>query len=221
MGSNFGGIEEQPEHTVSLSSFYIDTYEVTNARYAQCVSEGVCDSPDQSNSATRPSYYGNPDFADFPVLMVNWNKAQDYCSWRAASLPTEAQWEKAARGTDVRIFPWPGEAADCSLANFWNNEPSCQRDTITVGSYPTGVSPFGLFDMAGNVWEWVADFFDPDYYSSSPAENPTGPGDGDYRVVRGGSFSGGIGQIRVTTCGRNLPGNGYNYVGFRCASLVE
>jgi len=216
MGSNFGGNEEQPEHTVTLSSYYIDTYEVTNARYAQCVSEGACDSPDQFNSATRPSYYGNPEFADFPVLMVTWNKAQDYCSWRNASLPTEAQWEKAARGTDFRIFPWPGEEADCSLANFWNNEPSCQRDTITVGSYPTGVSPFGLFDMAGNVWEWVADFFNPNYYASSPAENPTGPGEGDYRVVRGGSFSGGMGQIRVTTRGRNLPGNGYNYVGFRC-----
>ena len=221
MGSNFGGNEEQPEHTVSQSAFYIDAYEVTNSRYAQCVSEGACDPPTQFNSSTRSSYYGNPEFADFPVVMVTWNMAQEYCSWRGASLPTEAQWEKAARGTDIRIFPWPGEEADCSLANFWNNEPGCQRDTAAVGSYPTGVSPYGLFDMAGNVWEWVSDFFSPNYYASSPAEDPTGPGEAEYRVVRGGSFSGGMGQIRVTTRGRNLPGNGYNYVGFRCASLVE
>jgi formylglycine-generating enzyme required for sulfatase activity len=221
MGSNFGGIEEQPEHTVFLSAFYIDAYEVTNSRYAQCVGEGACDPPGQLNSATRSSYYDNPEFADFPVVMVTWNMAQDYCSWRGASLPTEAQWEKAARGTDFRIFPWEGEEADCSLANFWNNEPSCPRDTAAVGSYPTGISPYGLFDMAGNIWEWVSDFFSPNYYASSPAENPAGPGESEYRVVRGGSFSGGIGQIRVTTRGRNLPDNGYNYVGFRCASLVE
>lgn len=217
MGSNFGAAEEAPEHAVDLSAFYIDLFEVTNARYAQCVAEGACDVPVQLNSATRASYYDNPEFGDFPVVMVTWAMAGQYCSWRGASLPTEAQWEKAARGTDFRIFPWEGENADCSLANFWNSEPSCQRDTSQVGSYPSGVSPYGLFDMAGNVWEWVLDWFDPGYYAGSPAENPAGAGDGEYRVVRGGSFPGGVGQIRVTTRGRNLPGNGYNYVGFRCA----
>src|SRR4030067_243748 len=95
MGSNFGGNEEQPEHTVSQSAFYIDAYEVLNSRYAQCVSEGACDPPTQFNSSTRSSYYGNPEFADFPVVMVTWNMAQEYCSWRGASLPTQAQWEKA------------------------------------------------------------------------------------------------------------------------------
>lgn len=221
MGSNYGGVEEQPEHTVFLSAFYIDLYEVTNARYARCVKDGACDLPNKSSSATRPSYYGNAAFDDYPVIMVTWTKAQQYCNWRGASLPTEAQWEKAARGSDGRIFPWASETADCSLANFWNNEPGCQRDTTQVGSYPEGASIFGLFDMAGNVWEWVADYFDPNYYASSPTNNPSGPEQGGYRVVRGGSFSGGMGQIRVSTRGRNLPNNGYNYVGFRCASPVE
>jgi formylglycine-generating enzyme required for sulfatase activity len=216
MGDNLGGPEEQPEHNVNLDSYYIDLYEVTNARYAACVADNSCDPPTQLGSATRSSYYDDPDFADFPVIFVNWAMAGQYCAWRGGSLPTEAQWEKAARGSDARVFPWPGEVIDCTFANFWNSEATCQRDTTAVGSYPKGASPFGLFDMAGNVWEWVQDWFSPDFYINSPADNPVGPADGGYRVLRGGGWTGSAGQQRTTTRGRNLPTGSWNYVGFRC-----
>ncbi len=218
MGSNYGAEEERPEHTVTLDDFYIDLYEVTNALYAVCVQARACRQPLQVSSATHTDYYGNAEFADFPVLHVTWSMAQDYCTWRGGRLPTEAEWEKAARGTDGRLFPW-GMEATCQLANFWMSGAGCLGEVTRVGSYPSGVSPFGLFDMAGNVWEWVMDWFDPTYYARSPAENPTGPEEGIHRVVRGGAWHGGVYQIRTTTRGRNLPDQGYNYVGFRCVRL--
>lgn len=215
MGSPAGAADELPVHTVVLDAYYIDLYEVTNANYAACVDEGVCLPPSQSASLTRESYYGNYDFVDYPVIFVDWSMAQTYCEWRGGSLPTEAQWEKAARGDDMRTYPW-GEGIDCTLANLWIDGSTCVRDTVMVGSYPSGISPYGLFDMAGNVWEWVLDWFDPGYYANSPAENPTGPPSGELRVLRGGSHGGGPIQQRTTTRGRQLPSKGYDYAGFRC-----
>ncbi len=219
MGSDYGAADEEPQHTVTMSAYYIDQYEVTNARYAECVKAGPCKPPTSFNSVTHPNYYDNPDFANFPVIQVTWPMAKAYCEWRGARLPSEAEWEKAARGDDGRPFPWGEQEPNCTFANFWNDEPDCVGDVAEVGKYNKGVSPFNLFDMAGNVWEWVADWYDDTYYASTPLENPLGPDSGTFRIVRGGAWSNGAGSIRTTTRGRNLPNKSYNYVGLRCVRL--
>jgi formylglycine-generating enzyme required for sulfatase activity len=154
--------------------------EVTNAQYDRCVRAGVCTAP--SNSVWR-----DVRFADHPVTDVSWDQASVYAQWVGGSLPTEAQWEKAARGTDLRAYPWGDQEPTVSLLNF---EGSGIGGTSAVGSYPIGASPYGALDMAGNVWEWVADWYDGSYYSVSPVENPQGPATGSYRVLRGGSWYG-------------------------------
>jgi formylglycine-generating enzyme required for sulfatase activity len=218
MGNMLGAEDERPVHNVTLDDFYIDKYEITNARYAECVDAGVCQPPTNSGSATRESYYGNSEYDDFPVIYVSWFMAKAYCEWRGGRLPTEAEWEKAARDDDERTYPW-GDQADCGQANFWGGTSNCAGDTVTVGSYPDTPSPYGVLDMAGNVWEWVLDWYDPGYYAISPNENPGGPSNGELRVMRGGSWNGGALQIRVTTRGRNLPDGSYNYAGLRCVRL--
>lgn len=216
MGDNFGDGEsrERPVHVVELDAFYIGKYEVTNGDWKKFRDDPGYDDPkfwpggrvvpkDQIPYWTQPQNHGGgtPDSDNYPVIGVNWDSATAYCNWLSAKtgkkyrLPTEAEWEKAARGTDQRRFPW-GNEIDRSYANYTGSQ---QYDTVRVVGFYDGsmrdgfqtrsnASPYGAFDMAGNVMEWCQDWYSRDYYSVSPRKNPKGPASGAYRVVRGGSF---------------------------------
>lgn len=211
MGSNDFS-DSQPIRNVSLDAFWIDQTDVTNKMYSVCIHAGSCSPPSKTSSSTRPIYFGNYVFDNFPVINVSWDNATTYCNWAARRLPTEAEWEKAARGTDGRIYPW-GDNNDYTRGNFNNNI----LDTTAVGSYKSGASPYGAYDMAGNVWQWVNDWYGKDYYALSGASvrNPQGPTNGTGRVLRGGSYS----SAEVSSARRlaDFPSyTNYNY-GFRCA----
>ncbi len=188
---------------------------MTNAAYKRCVDDGECAPPEQSSSYLRDSYYNNFKFDEYPVIYVNWNMAKTYCEWRGDRLPTEAEWEKAARGTDGRTYPW-GENMDCKKVNFFYTY-GCATDTTKVGSYLKGVSPYGLYDMAGNVWEWVNDWYGSTYYQNSLSSNPLGLVSGQYRVLRGGSWDARVGYVRTSYRYKNVPTYSSYTTGFRCA----
>ncbi len=169
--------DEKPQHTVYLDAFWIDRTEVTNAQYRQCVEWGAC---------WEPRYWDDDSLhaPDEPVLWVSWNDAESYAQWVGGRLPTEAEWEKAARGTDGRSYPWGNSPPACSKANY----AGCAGSPLPVGSHPEGASPYGALEMAGNAREWVADWYDEDYYGRSVFRNPNGPDSGTFRVLRGGSY---------------------------------
>jgi hypothetical protein len=193
--------DERPLHTV-----YLDAYDIDK------------NAPGSTGSHTRSFYYGNAAYGNYPVVYVNWNQAVAFCAWEGKRLPTEAEWEKSARGSsDTRIYPWGDGQRDCTLGNFFVNG-YCVGDTSQVGSYPSGASPYGALDMAGNVWEWVSDWYQSDYYGSQTSWiNPIGPAFGSYGVLRGGSWSPDWNDARVSYRVKNNPANWHDYFGFRCA----
>ena len=213
MGGEDGDDDERPVHTVHLDAFYIDKTEVTNAAYRQCVEATVCEAP------SNTEYYGDADYDQHPVVYVRWDDADAYCRWVGKRLPTEAEWEKAARG----IGWWPPAAGlnicDVSCPYTWRD---IAVDDGYAGTAPVGTfanaSPYGALDMAGNVWEWVADWYDPGYYSQSPPRNPQGPDSGEMRVIRGGSWGGTLWEARHTYRNASAPFNPDVHLGFRCAS---
>lgn len=208
--------DEKPQRTVYLDAFWIDRMETTNRQYAACRMSDACPSLTMFSSASRPSYYYevNLAFEDYPVVYIDWNAASAYCEWAGARLPTEAEWEKAARGTDGRLYPWGNGPADCSRANV----DLCVGDTRAVGSYLSGASVYGVLDMAGNVWEWVQDNYQINYYSVAPANNPDGPESGTNKVLRGGAWSHTKDKSRSAYRLNDLPQNDYYNYGVRCAS---
>lgn len=217
--------DETPQVTVYLDAFWLDKFEVTNRQYQTCVTAGVCAPPADFESATRYKYYSDPEFDDHPVINVTWSDAAAYCQWRDARLPTEAEWEKAARGGSGNIYPW-GDTFEDMHSNYCASTIMCPDepedgfiDTAPVGSFPAGASPYGAYDMAGNVNEWVADWYDPHYYISleSGTENPTGPEVGDEHGIRGGSAGLNATKLRTTNRGAAKSGSYGYYGGFRCA----
>jgi serine/threonine-protein kinase len=217
--------DEKPMHFVSLDDFWIDKYEVTNEQFVRFLNEkgnqeedGVSwvNVEDEGSNIVYQGgqYRPRSGYEDHPVTYVSWYGAQSYCQWAGKGLPTEAQWEKAARGTDGRIWPW---------GNDWDEDKVNSKDagpghTTAVGSYPDGASPYGCMDMAGNAWEWVADRYQWDYYQAVHDRNPQGPNQGKHRVVRGGSWAFPQGLTRCASRFGLIPSVRGDYLGFRCAS---
>jgi len=215
VGDSLAENDEIPQRSVKLAGFWIDQTEVSIAQYTQCVADRDCRTPYSQGSFTRSPYFGAKAYADYPVVYVSWYDAQAYCVWAGRRLPTEAEWEKAARGTDGLTYPW-GEELDCNQANY----SGCWGDTLSVLSYPSDASPYGALNMAGNVWEWVADIYNIGYYAVAPLDNPTGPESGAYRVIRGGSWNDEPSYLRTTSRYWYNPENARVSVGFRCALSV-
>jgi formylglycine-generating enzyme required for sulfatase activity len=208
--------DEKPAHEVFVDAFYIDRTEVTVAAYEQCVQAREC------TRAYVESCNGDPfDDKDGPQPMncVRHSDAVKYCSWVLKRLPTEAEWEKAARGTDGRIYPWGNSPPSCAYAVLDAGGTGCGRHgTWPVGSKPRGASPYGVLDMAGNVWEWVADRYAPNYYATSPADNPLGPDRGTDLVLRGGGWLYSNARLlRASNRDINVGSASESNIGFRCA----
>ena len=227
MGSDDGPPHEAPAHKAFLDAFYIDKYEVTNADYYPF---WMADGGERSTHT--PISYGEltggdwPEIAqtrpNYPAVGVSWADAVAYAAWAGKRLPTEAEWEKAARSADGRLWPW-GNLFSRLIhgvtvhANVWNGRDGYDNGLAPVGGYPTGASPYGALDMAGNVWEWVADWYSESYYHRGPSHNPTGPEIGSRRVVRGGSW---VNEPQLSRCANHMgrhPGVGTSFIGFRLA----
>jgi|SRR5271157_2550313 len=231
--------DEKPQHTVYLDAFWIDQTVVSNAMYMRCVQAAGCKPHlDMAPVMGMYPYYNSPRFANYPMIDVTWDEATAYCTWAGRRLPTEAEWEKAARGTDGRIYPWGDQAPTNDLANYDNNIGY----PMPVDSLPMGASPYGALDMAGNVWQWVNDLFYNKYYSCenslslylnlcSPSANPRGPKNGGDRGIRGGAWNNaevggtnetvsevsGVSGVRSALRLSEISEQYFGTVGFRCA----
>lgn len=207
MGSDSFEADESPAHIVHLDGYWIYQTEVTNELYRQCFMADAC------QLGNIPDVFmSNEDFNDYPVVSLTWEQADNYCRWAGVRLPTEAEWEKAGRGETERNYPW-GDDPDLDHVNYGGD-----IEILPVGSYPAGASPYGVLDMSGNVYEYVADWYDPGYYAISPLENPQGPENGTQRVIRGGSWESSEEDLRVTRRFVTAP---LDQVGFRCVSSYQ
>ena len=213
MGSDKGDDDEQPVHRVFLDSYYIDKFEVTNGRFAKFVEAIQSEPPWGFGDRETPVVQ-----ADQPVRWVNWMEAIGYCLWVGKRLPTEAEWEKAARGTDGRIYPWGNDLPTPAQAVFGLNEGA---ETVSpIGHREKGQSPYGVQDLAGNLYEWTIDWYDEEYYKKIPAINPHGPAEGTTKVQRGGSYTNTPYRLRSTFRTKGDPAEHEPNVGFRCAQDV-
>ena len=211
-GTTAGGYDEKPEGTVHLDTYLIDRYEVTNRHYQEFrAATGHRKAAPPSRYAKNIARLRDPNQ---PVVYVSWEDADDYCRWRGKRLPTEAQWEKAMRGTDGRLWPW-GNALERTASN-WGNEDG-YRFTAPVGTFERDVSPFGVVDGAGNVMEWVEDWYGEDAYRHASKRNPMGPDHGVYKVMRGGGYMSRGNDVRITSRSRMVLGFRDETIGFRCA----
>jgi formylglycine-generating enzyme required for sulfatase activity len=213
--------DEIPRHRVYLDAFYIDKYEVTNARFQKFVqatghrTQAEREGDKVTWRAPRGSGSSMTSLEQHPVVQVSQGDAKAYCTWAGKRLPAEAEWEKAARGTDGRSYPW-GNQFDSRRGNFENKN----KGTVPVGSYKGGQSPYGAHDMAGNVLEWVADWYSEDYYKNSPARNPQGPASGERAVLRGSGLDGNAVSVRATFRASSAPAFRDVFIGFRCAKTL-
>ncbi len=210
MGSDkFEG--ESPAHEVYLDAFYIDRYEVTNSMYKDFL---------DATGYRPPPFWGKAGYnhPDQPITGISWESANEYALWAGKRLPTEAEWEKAARGMDERLYPWGDEWSESKCRS--SGMDTISEGPATVGSFPDGVSYYGCHDMAGNVWEWCADWFSFDYYGQSEYRNPKGPDEGSFHVLRGGGWNSKYNEVRTTTRRGGCPDGGYSCAGFRCVRDV-
>ena len=211
MGNPTGDTDEQPAHQVYLDAFSIDRYEVSVGQYAAFLQATGVNSPSDWKTMNQPSNQKRP------VANIDWADAVAYCKWVGKRLPTEAEWEKAARGTDGRLYPWGNEAPTPLHANYGETGLNNHGESVPVGTLEEGKSPYGTYDMAGNVWEWVSDWYDHDYYKNSPSQNPTGPPMGGYKVIRGGSWNSNPRALRSADRYWDPPSfRSLYFPGFRC-----
>jgi len=215
MGAEDGGMDEQPQRTVYLDAFAIQKYEVMQHEYNEFVVAAGHRKP-LNRYVKNIEYFNHPNQ---PAIYVSWLDAYEYCAWRGFRLPSEAEWEKAARGTDGRSWPW-AEPFEATFANFKGTSDQ-GAFTVAAGSYEKDRSPYGIYDMAGNVREWVQDWYDDRYYGKAPLKNPPGPEAGEEKVMRGSSWRDSLYAGRTSGRLKMIPGYRYEAVGFRCAQDAQ
>lgn len=214
MGSENGDDYERPVHSVYLDDFWIDKTEITNSMYYLCMEFGPCEAPLSDGFYAPKDHFKDPLKAELPVVFITWYNAETYCEWVGRRLPTEAEWEKAARGVNGQTYPWGNQDPTPELLNFDKNN----LDLMPVGSFPLGASPYGAMDMAGNAWEWVVDWYDDYYYEISPSTNPTGPIKGNTHSMRGGAYFQPAYEVRTTFRSSTPPTHNLRTdLSFRCA----
>ena len=219
--------DQRPAHAVELSPYYLDRFEVSNKQYRKCVDAQRCTPPNLYSSQLRGQYWNAPGgtYDNYPVLYVDWSQASAYCKWAGQRLPTEAEWERAARGDWSGKYPWGDSKPTCSLANYYGSpggiDQPCLGDTDAVNSLKSGASVTGAFHLAGNAAEWVSDWYGADYYKTSPPKDPRGPAKGTTRVIRGGGWRAGHTGLVSTIRFSKLPDTSSHDLGFRCAKSAE